>query len=96
MAPKLPNGLPVFDKVQANVPAYHLYVLQQLIGTFGTNESDVVAQVIARWIQENEESTLAKLGISLEEWRKLSTTPHAANVIELSAKTKSGKDRDGA
>lgn len=55
-------------KIQGYVPLYHKYVITALIGTEGTNESDVLARIIGFWIRENE-SWLAARGVTHERWR---------------------------
>lgn len=63
-SPKLPAGA----KIQGYVPLYHKYVITSLIGTEGTNESDVLARILGYWIKDNEE-WLAARGITHERWR---------------------------
>lgn len=55
------------NRLQARVPAYHKWVVEELVGTEGRNEGDVLARIIGFWINENE-AWLEKRGVSVERF----------------------------
>jgi hypothetical protein len=91
MDQKRPKKACVSKKAQAQVPAFHAYVLARLVGIYGTSFSDVVARVIGFWIHDNE-AALLKLGISLEDWKRTldAEASPLTNVIEYPARSRKG------
>ena len=62
---KAPKG----EKIQSFVPSFQRYVIQELIGIKGTNESDVVGKIVDEWITRNIDF-LEKAEITIKKWRK--------------------------
>ena len=70
-------------KVQGQVPDYHGFVIEQLVGFEGTSRSDVVARIIGFWIRDNVDH-LRDLGITPNEWRTQKTSTDRPNVVPYS------------
>lgn len=55
-------------KAQASVEAYTWYVIQQLVGIKGRNDSDVVAFILKDWIGDHKDE-LKEYGIDVSKWK---------------------------
>lgn len=74
------------NRIQARVPDFHKWIIQELVGPVGRNEADVINRMIAGWIEDYRKDYLAELGLTPQVWlARIGRGP--AKVVELPVKS---------
>jgi hypothetical protein len=62
--------MPKEGQLHPTFPAYQRWVISRLAGIFAADDTNVVPQIVMRWIDQNQEY-LRQYGITYQEWQRL-------------------------